>query len=151
MMNTLYTLAINTHARLQFFTALPCQLDMTSDGVVLAADLSITTVETPTLTTFTLQSPVETYETPIWESVTLAQGNAQTVTVTPVDKDGVPVGPAMTFPVDPTQPTTVYFDSPVTADMLLVEVTPIDTTLPVPLVESVLSCMPPGGKFCLFT
>ena len=120
---------------------------MGDDATVLANQLAITTVETPGLTTYTLSSPVETYDIPVWEEVTLAPGNAQTVTVTPVDKDGVPTGPAKTIVVtDPTAPIQIYFDTPVTADNLLVEVVPIDPTLPAPLVESALACMPDGGK-----
>ena len=126
---------------------------MGADPTVLASDLALTTDATPALTTYTLSSPVETYDIPVWEEVTLAAGNAQTVTVYPVDKDGVPVGPAKTITVtDPTQPIQVYFDTPIVADHLVVEVTPIDPTQPVPAVESALACMPDGGEFvfCIF-
>ena len=138
---------INDCVDICLLVGLPCQLDMDDDGVVLASQLAITTAVTPDLTTYTLSSPVETYDIPVWEEVTLAPGNAKTVTVTPVDEHGMPTGPAKTITVtDPTAPIQVYFDTPVTADHLLVEVTPEDPTLPVPVVESVLSCMPEGGR-----
>lgn len=120
---------------------------MSGNTTVPKSQLAVTMVNTTNSTVFTLQSPVP--GTPIWESVMLSQGNlnVQSVTVQPVDSFGNPIGPPVTVPnTNPLQPLIVNFSSPVTADKLVVTLTPINNLQPITAdIIDVTACMPLPG------
>ena len=121
---------------------------MKDGGVIPKDKLDVKRVETPEGTTLTLKSPTEPKETPVWESITLTPGDLKKVTVTPVGKNGKPVGKSTTTPVkDSKKPTEVTFKKPLEADQLVVLLTPTTPKKPTDVdVVSVVSCMPEEGE-----
>jgi len=67
---------------------MPCLKDMENGGVIPVSNLDVTSVIGASSTVFTLKSPKQTTQEPEWEEVTLMPGNAKTITVTPIGKDG---------------------------------------------------------------
>lgn len=126
---------------------------MSGNGTVPKSQLSVTSTNGTNGTTFTIQSPVQGYTTPTWESVLLSPGNnnVKTVTVQPVDSLGNPVGSPQTIVVtDPTQPINFNFNTPVTADKLVVTLTPINASLPITAdIVDVYACLPAPGIYIM--
>ena len=138
-----------------FHVVLPCPVSMSDNGYVTRDRLVVSTSSDASTgtTTFTVagKGSSDTYS-PMWGKVTLKAGsNVKTVTVTPVDKLGNPVGAPYTLTVDdPTKPIDVQLPKVVGSYGLRVTATPINPNLPVNTdIDSVMACLHDDGIFII--
>jgi hypothetical protein len=122
---------------------------MSNNGVVPKDKLSVTPTETKGTTTLSVAAKNPSKTSPQWVGVVLSSGNVKSVTIVAFTKAGAPVGTTKVLNVDkPTENIDAMLDTPVTADHIVLVLTPISPLTPTHVdVLSAVACMYDEGNF----
>jgi len=121
----------------------PCLNEMKNSGVVPADKLQVTRVEsTDGKTVLIITSKTPDNEVSTWVKLTLTPGETKEFTVTFLNKDNTPVKPTDTVPVlEPSKPVEYTPAEPVTANRIVVVLTPLSSTPSKSDLASVVACI----------
>jgi hypothetical protein len=120
-----------------------CSKTSMKDGVIPHDKLTVTKHNDGHTTTVVVKSASTHKETPEWVSVTLTHlDDVTSVTYTPVDKNGQPVGESKTHDVhDSKKPFHAVFDTPVKADHIVIVLTHKTSSPSHVKVQSAVACL----------